>query len=358
MSNDHAFLNPSSAALTVACAYSATMRKLYPQPETDETREGDAAHWVALEAVGVVTVGSLAPNGVPVTQEMLDGRDLIDSLLPNNIKANIEQRVGDPSSDNHGTPDVWWQDDDLVTLIDYKFGHGAVRAFENWQCMDYLRHIHHGEIKFKRFRIIIVQPRCYMKPPIETWEGGVGELSMYWIKLASQYMQARGPTPAAIPSAACGDYYCPGRHACPELQKAAGVSVDTARAGRNEQPTPDVVGRELKVLVEAKSILDARIDGLKEYALNAIGNGSAVPGWQIGRTRPRKAWSKTDAEVISIGAALGLSLEKPPAAITPTQAVKAGLPAEMLETFAKELPGSPVLEQVNMLDIQRRLKNG
>ena len=361
MSNDagtHAFLNPSSAALTVACAYSATMRKLYPQPETDETREGTAAHWVALEAPDSVAVGGTV-NGIPLTQDMIDGRDIVRAILPADLsRVRIEQRVGDPSSDNHGTPDWWWVDGDLLTVLDYKFGHGAVRAFENWQCIDYIRHILNDGVKFKRWKIIVVQPRCYTKAPVDTWEGKIGELTQYFVRITAAYMQARGVSAAAVPGAHCGDHYCPGRHACPALQKAAAVSVDTANAGRAEELTPAGVGTELKILTEAKAVLDARIDGLKECALNVINTGVTVPGWQMGRTRTRTVWGKTDAEVISMGAALGLSLSKPPAAVTPTQAVKAGLPETMLETFAKELPGSPVLQEVNLNDIQRRLKNG
>lgn len=354
MSNDtHAFLAPSSAALTVACTMSPTMRVRFPQGDTEDTIQGTAAHWVALEAPNTVKVGDVAPNGVTVTQEMLDGRELMQSILPKSGELFIESRVGDPKSDNHGTPDAWWIRDGCCYLPDFKFGHKSVRAFGNWQCVEYLRHIHEDGHRYDRFEIIVVQPRCYSKEPIERWNGTRMELLPYWQKLTTANATARGGFPTATPGAHCGDHYCPGRHACPALKESAFAASVTANTEAISEPSPETVGSELKVLVEAKAVLDARIDALKEYAMATIQGGKSIPGWQIGRTRPRTVWGVPEAEVAAYGDTLGIDLRKPVACITPTQAAKLGLPKGL---FAKEIPGSPVLEQVNLNEIQRRLK--
>ena len=77
---DHAFLAPSSAGIwgPGGCPASPTVEAQYPEQEDSEkAREGTAAHWVASERLGgrSVAVGELAPNGVVVDQDMIDGTD-------------------------------------------------------------------------------------------------------------------------------------------------------------------------------------------------------------------------------------------------------------------------------------------
>lgn len=49
------------------------MEAAYPQEDTDETREGTAAHWVLARSLtgGVTEVGDLDPDGTPVDRDMI-----------------------------------------------------------------------------------------------------------------------------------------------------------------------------------------------------------------------------------------------------------------------------------------------
>jgi len=343
----HAFLAPSLTPLYIHCAAAPMMNQRYPQGETDATREGTAAHWVALEAPDTVKVGDVAPNGEIVTQEMLDGRALLRSVLLKG--AHIEKRVGDPESDTWGTPDAWLYDGGTRVLWSYKFGHAPVYAFENWQEVAYLWLM--SEVF--RFKIIVVQPRCYSKPPIDIWEGDLAELTPLWSRLEAAQDAARAPNPVATPGPHCLRRHCAGRHTCKALQESAYHSASIPMDNAVNELTPEALGRELTVLTEAQDLLQARIDGMKAYAEVLAGKGTQVAGWQMGRTRGATKWAVPVEDVIKWGDALGVNLRKPQDVVTPKQAK---LPPDVMKALSKEIPGSPVLERVNLIDAQRRLK--
>lgn len=325
------------------------MNARYPSGETDATREGTAAHWVALEAPDTVKVGDVAPNGEIVTAEMIDGRALLRSVLPEG--ARIEERVGDTFGDCWGTPDAWAYDGVTLTLVSYKFGHTPVYASENWQEVVYLRWL--MPVIGERFRVIVVQPRCYSKPLVDVWEGDVDELTPLWKRLEAAQDAARNPNPIATPGAHCLRYHCAGRHTCKALQESAYHSASIPMDGAVNELTPEALGRELTILTEAQDVLQARIDGVKAFIESLIGKGTPVTGWQMGRTRGAVKWARPVEEVIQIGDAMGVNLRKPQDVITPRQAK---LPSALLEALSKEIPGSPVLQRVNLTEMQRRLK--
>jgi hypothetical protein len=58
MSGAHSVLPPSGAAAWRRCAQWVQMNQLYPQPDTPESLEGNAAHWVFAEMLA----GKLLPK--------------------------------------------------------------------------------------------------------------------------------------------------------------------------------------------------------------------------------------------------------------------------------------------------------
>lgn len=74
----HARLAPSSAARIVACPGSRKLEAMFPQEETIESREGDAAHWAAAQMLAgvAVSIGMAASNGVLLTDEMIEGAEM------------------------------------------------------------------------------------------------------------------------------------------------------------------------------------------------------------------------------------------------------------------------------------------
>lgn len=80
----HSILAPSGAERWVNCTGSVELCRQFPErDDSPAAREGEAAHWVASEALSgrSVAVGALAPNGTAITAEMIEGAELYVSAI-------------------------------------------------------------------------------------------------------------------------------------------------------------------------------------------------------------------------------------------------------------------------------------
>lgn len=364
--NQHAFLAPSGAGCTVHCPAAPAMQQRYPEDETDASREGVAAHWAAAEIIAgrLVDVGVIAPNGVILTDEIIEGAEMYadDVLSVAPIGAIVERPIYCPDlhAQNWGTPDTRFYDFHhapltqsrvTVYLWDFKFGHGIVEVFENWQLLDYasgclseLAAAGYTDDQKIVFEFRIVQPRAYhMDGPIRKWRVLASDLRGYFNRLRGAFEAATKPQPEARPGAWCKTSYCSAARGCTALQKAAGYVADFAGAAQPHDLPPAALGVELRITEDALSMLTARVDGLREQALAMLQRGDSVPYYVVEFGKGRERWAKPAAEVVALGQMLGVNLAKTPEAITPVQARKAGIPAEVVAAFAETPRGSQKL---------------
>lgn len=358
----HSILSPSSAARRIQCSGSTLLEAAYPETETTpEAAEGEAAHWAAAEMLSgrLVDIGQIAPNGVVLTQEMVEGADLYYDDVEAELKpygatpqqGAIEQRVAIPRvhPQAFGTPDyaVWLRLGSLL-VYDYKFGHRFVEVYENPQLIEYVAGLLDGLVKQGYddrnidVTVKIVQPRAYHRSgPIRAWSFKASDIRAHINIASTAAHEALGPDPRQRVGPECCD--CRARHACVTLQRAAMRDLD--EAGR-EQPLdlpPAALGLELKMLREGIRRLEARASGLEEQALAQIKRGASVPGWTVEHGAGRQRWAKPAAEVLAVGQMFGVDLARPVEPITPLQAVKAGLPPEMLAAMAETPRGGAAL---------------
>lgn len=351
MSGEHAPLAPSASSCWVHCALHPTMTKLYPEAQDSEpAMEGIAAHWVIEEIANEgreVKLDDLAPNGIAVSEEMLEGAEVfIERIGGLEFKGEIEDRVTmfkTIHAENWGRPDYHEYDKskNTITVVDYKFGFGYVDAFENWQCINYvagvlekhnLSAVQNSKMKV---RIEVVQPRCYTREgPIRVWETTVGELIPYLERLSVAAHSAMDPQPTATPGEHCE--HCLGRHACEALQVEALRASDWAYEVVPLEIPINAASRELRAMSRAFKLMEARITGLQEMLLATLRKGGQVPNFQIERGEGRQRWTKPIEEIAGLGKLFNLDLTKM-SVVTPKQAVKAGLPKEVVDSIT-ELP--------------------
>lgn len=339
----HSLLSPSSAHIWKHCAAYPTMARKYPGEESEEAKEGTAAHWVAWSMLeGVLLDDSCAtPDGFAITQEMLDGAELlIGTLLSIAPKEswNIEQTT-DVFDDLQcfGTPDAWAYDEatNTLTVVDYKFGHRFVEEFENDQCVLYTKGIIDMldvDDQTLKVDIIIVQPRCYYRgEPVRTWHlmGSDirGQINM--LRMAGE--RALDVDPQATTNPGCGD--CPARHDCPALQKATYADVETSTCSTPINITAQAAAIELKMLERAQQRMQARIDGLSTFVLSQVKSGQRVPHYHIEQKYGNRKWLLDDETVISVGDAFGHDLRKT-GIITPSQAIKLGIDEAVIKEYS------------------------
>lgn len=350
------------------CAGSYELARHYPEEEEGQAaREGTAAHWVAerlLRDGEVIAEGDTAPNGVTVTQEMVEGAALYVRTVRAAVPAGglVEQRIHTGLHDDcWGTPDfVGVDDSDALHVIDYKFGHRFVSEHENWQLIAYAW----GEamrLLWPLFpvqcgnyvHLTIVQPRCYDGGgSVRTWRTTVGELVAY-MRRASERLAgiASGELRDCTTGPAC--YKCPARRGCRALRDVGGLACDLVGQPEPLDLPPEALGVELAYLERTAKLLEQRIDGLREQALATIQAGDAVPGWHVTSKPGRDKWRAgvPVAEIAAIGKMWGVELTRTEP-ITPTQARKKLSDASMLDALT-ERPVSTSLQQDDMAKVAR-----
>lgn len=354
MSGLHALLATSSAPRWVKCAGSVPLEALYPEMEDSvDAANGTAAHWVAFELFHnrIVCEGLVAPNGVAVTQEMIDcGEMYADHLRLVACfggTAVLERRVMIPyvHEQNWGTPDAWVYNDQtrILTMIDYKFGHRFVDVFENYQLIDYVcgvldeLGINGATDQMLEVHFYIVQPRSYHRDgPIRLWKTTAAALRGYFNILQAAAQAALSPNPICTVNAECLD--CRGRHACEASQRTGFSIMDISTSSVPVIMSAHAIGLELKMLYDAELLIKARKSGLEKQAEIHMMRGEMIPNFMMQPTEGRQEWSKPVAEVIALGSLFGIDVKKD-ALITPIQAVKAGLDAAAVAGYTMRKRG-------------------
>ncbi len=355
---------PSAAARWGVCALSVSLEAAYPEAEASPASlEGTAAHWVVechLKG-SPPTLDSQAPNGVAVTQEMIEGAELVVQTIEATLGPRwremlvVERRVQIPRihpTQCWGTPDyyAWAVFPDgrrFLFLFDYKFGHGVVEVVENRQLIAYasglMSEVEGLDDQNTILAMCIVQPRAYHRDGPVRWRKVRGSDIRGDVNiLAGQAAKATSPNPPALPDPdACKN--CKGRHACEALQRAAYLAADKAQQATAIDLSPLALGIELRMLTRAQKLLEARVSGLEAQAVAEIKRGKLVPYWMMDSAPGRLSWDKPAAEVIMLGAIYGIDIAKPPEPVTPAQAIKKGVPAELVGAYASRPPGAAKL---------------
>ena len=116
-------------------------------------------------------------------------------------------------------------------------------------------------------------------------------------------------------------------------------AVEVSQRGIPVELTPEAAGSELRMIWDAIQTLEARATGLEASVTQAINSGKRLVGLGLEGTIGREAWTATVPEVLSLGEAMGVNVAKP-AILTPKQAIKAGLPEDVVKAFSARKSGA------------------
>jgi hypothetical protein len=324
----------------------------------------------------IVAEGLIAPNDVIVTEEMIEGGELIvetvRARMPPELfgKPRVDQRVDIPCIHQEcwGTPDIWGFSIKpfVLEVIDYKFGHRFVDEYENYQGIAYIAGIidviaaklgepvgvidQHITVNFT-----VVQPRCFYKgSPVRTWSVKGSDLRAYVNILAMSAEAALAPNPTATTSEECRN--CPGRHACPALQLAAYSDAEYAVKSSPVELQPAAASLELKMLERSLERLQARVEGMRETVSAHIRQGHSVPWHRVEQGFGRQQWTLPPEQIIAMGQLMNVDLSKP-AVKTPKQAVKSGIDEAVIKAYSVTPLGSIKLVPDNPADARRVFGN-
>ncbi|MAB53555.1 DUF2800 domain-containing protein [Marinobacter sp.] len=345
----HALLAPSAAPRWGYCAGSVVLSALFPDHQSDAAKEGHDAHEVAF----AIATGRVRPKNM--TREMEEGARLyIDAIQSFNWPSNVWHF--EEHTDAHlihpecgGTPDAWGFHDGTLVIADYKFGHGFVDAVENYQLICYAAGVLpklDGQ-QIDRVVFVVVQPRNFHRDgPVRKWEVSYRDLMPHIDHLRTQAEEALGGAPTFSVDGSKQCKYCPGRHACPALQQSAYDACERSDTSLPLVLAPPALALEIKAMQRASDALSARLSGLEEQAFASIRSGKPVPGFAIENGVGRLDWAVPVDQIVKVAAAFGVDISKP-AALTPTQAAKAGLDDAVIKQYSQRPAGKIKLVPVN-----------
>ena len=350
MSGQHALYAPSAFPVTAHCSGSVLAAQAVPDRETQETREGDAVHWVAAEcltawsmsgssftAMAFDWLGKTAPNGVVIDQEMVDGADLMvsDVLAVCNQHGGlrrllIEHRVKMPRihpTSCWGTLDVALdlRYVGLVYLWEFKYGHGQIEAYENYQGVGYMEGLRekwgidgHADQKIE-VHIRIVQPRCYRQSgPVDEWVVMWSGLRGYVNQLASQVREAE-----RNPHMQAGKHcrYCPARSRCPAARQGGYHLIDYVKVPFEIETLSDAdLATERQILKDGSVLLTSRLGAIDDELEHRIKAGAANTGLALEAGKGNLNWTVPPAQAAAFAQQFGVDNTKE-AVLTPTQTI-------------------------------------
>lgn len=366
----HSVIPPSSASIWGApngCTGWPSMSARYPEEPSEDTLNGEASHWlgetlIQMGAVMHVTpdirdglVGSAAPNGVIISDEMFEAAWEYANDVVREIRAHpgamwaVEYHIKAPNvhKESFGTTDAWLYDSVNQRLIawDYKYGHKIVEAFENWQGINYVAGffdmlgIDGVTDQTLRVEIRIVQPRAFHRDgAIRSWKLLGSELRPYITTLSNNAHISLSAGAVTRSGEHC--IYCNARHACSAALTAGLGMYEAVNKPVPAELTPTQLGTQLAIIKRARKQLEYLESGYEEQLKALIRSGSRVPGWSVEQGVGNRQWSKPTEEILKLGELMGVDLKEPVKAISPAQAEKKGIDAAVIAAYVERKPGA------------------
>lgn len=365
---EHARFAPSGLEIYGPGGCPASVRLQAEQPpeeETDESREGTAAHWLLAQTLLKLAVpdGAIAPNGVPIDDEMREG--IKEMVVDFNDTAaaqkgtwyyQIETTVGAPLSihpDFWGTPDLFainWTTKRLY-VWDFKYGHRFVDVFKLWQLIGYALCIAETEgiTDLSEWVVVftIAQPRWYgrdeLGSTLRTWVANGSDVA------GTLFQELRNAVWAADdPNAPCSTgencRYCRALWTCEANRRAGGASVDLIMGAQTASMDPQSIGLELLTLARAEERVKARRTALTEKAMGLARAGQNIPFHKLADGQSRTVWVKDKIpEAVTIVQMFGVDVPVGVALPTPREVIKKGVDAAVISPYVTTTPAAKKL---------------
>lgn len=319
MTRKHALLSASGAYRWLACPPSARLEELFPESSSDYAAEGTAAHALAelklQHALGLIDEetylersSNFEENSDYWSVSMNDYIDDYVSMVVERVnearnrskdaQVLLEQRLdfSEWVPDGFGTGDVVIIADDIMEVIDLKYGRGVpVSAEDNAQMRLYALGALalFGDLyDIKTVKMTIIQPRL---DSISTDEITAGML-LWWAdgelrRRAKLAYDGEGEFKA-------GDHcrFCRARAGC---RARAEANLELAKMEFRQPPL--LTEEEIATVLARADELKAWVADVSDYALDqAVNHGVEYPGWKLveGRSNRKYTDEKAVAETL------------------------------------------------------------
>ena len=284
----HALLSASSAHRWLECPPSAMAAELYPDQDTEYTREGTKAHEAAeafarARLSGFDTTTDFIGDSL-IDQEMICCAEAYTEYIEEQLKTPdslimLEQRVDFSPwvPDGFGTADCIIIQGTTMDVIDYKYGQGVpVSAENNPQEKLYglgALNEYGYAYDIDKVRLHIFQPR-------------INNVSVY--ELTDEELLEWGDEIkpiARLAAKGCGDYkagshckFCPHAGRCRALTE---VCTEYVTSHGMSVKVPKLAPHEVAEVLQMEPLVSLWIKRVRDQALTDMLNGEQVPGYKV-----------------------------------------------------------------------------
>ncbi len=350
-------LRPSASKLWMHCSGYAAMIQDMPNVSGQAAQEGTAAHNMAeIVLSGAVTTchelidRQCSSTGLMFTEEMADSAQVYVDYMQQSFSANVSEMKVVVNDFVKGTADganySYASDSTTLDIVDFKHGWGIVEAQQNWQLLCYaLGTIRTLNRRCSRINMTIVQPRpWHPSGRIRTWSLSIEEAQQYFNMIDQKSLEAQMQ---GAPLTA-GDHckYCPAINSCPAVRNAALNIVEMSTAQYRIDIPNDELMPELDMLKIAEKVIKERVKSVENLAVEKAGKGE-IPGYTVQPSNGRTVWQNNKA-ALGVGRSMGVDLVKD--LVTPLQAVKAGIPKNIVDQLSVTQSGSMKLVKSNAVE--------
>jgi hypothetical protein len=212
--------------------------------------------------------------------------------------------------DMSGTVDIQIYGTDVLEIVDYKDGMGAVQAEGNAQLELYaVGALANADEPYpwKRVRMTIIQPKMVLRgqPQITSHEVDISEILAIVDRLVIEGAAVDAPDAPLVPGESqCK--FCKAKGSCAALasnvMKEIGImfqpvmSLDVAQQSADKDPSTMDDGQILSIM-EAAPLMRQLLEGVEKEALRRLQSGQAITGLKLVNGRGSRVWAFEDDEI-------------------------------------------------------------
>lgn len=327
------------------------------------TRQGLVSHRVAHEILdtGKEPQDFLGEeiDGIVVDQDMIDSVLVYVASLHDHVsradKFRLEDRVADGC-----VVDAWayYEETQTLHVWDFKDGWGVVEADDNYQLAIYAKEIRtRWNLRVSNWELTIVQPRPWHPwGPCRRWKPTVEELSAIHVNVETARVECEDPAAPVRSGSHC--VKCEARHVCMAAHMASMNAIDVTASPTPAEMTGEEIGYEFELLNRAAEAIELRRTGLETQIMGMMDRGETVTGWQRQEKMSSLKWTGDYTERVQMADLVGVDIRKKPETITPTQALKAGVPRELVEGLSAKYPAGFKLQRIKQEHLNRIFSQG
>lgn len=311
--------------------------------DTSARDEGIAAHFMAVAVFrNEFNIDELvdrkAPNGVYMTVEMVEFVQMyLDAII--HIErgkivsdAEIDTSFGNDAFRVNARADHIAYNAETNTLYgdDFKYGWRLVEPQDNWTLIAHaIGYCLTRQITPARIVLTIHQPRPYHPDgKSRSWEITYSDLLDRYAHIT---MTLTNPNDQLKTGSQCSK--CHALATCPAAREANMNAIDASEMAYSDDLDNTALAFELNTLRIAQSSLNNRLDALEEMAKFRLKSGQILDGYGVENQLSNTDW-KPGIDVAMMQMLTGKNLARPKL-MTPGQAIKAGVPEDVIKPLTE-----------------------